>query len=88
MTPGRTSGALTVRYLSVETASAYLSLSRKAIYHRVSRREIPFIKRGRRVMFDRLVLDRWMQEKVIDCDAVVVLHSARPTKSRQKRGVK
>lgn len=68
-------------------AAAYLSLTKKALYHRVSRREIPFIKQGRRVLFDRYALDRWMEKKAVDHALIDVVHSARPTKPRQKREV-
>src|SRR5512146_2632422 len=49
------------RYFSVRQASRYLGRTEKAIYHLVARREIPFIKHRRRLMFDRLALERWMQ---------------------------
>ena len=54
------------RYLDVSAAAVYLSLSEKAIYHRVARRTIPFIKRGKRVLFDCQALDRWMRRGKVD----------------------
>ena len=54
------------RYLGVSAAAVYLSLSKKAIYHRVARRTIPFIKRGKRVFFDSQALDRWMRRGRVD----------------------
>ena len=50
------------RWLDVDTAAQYLCMSRHALYHRVSRRQIPFVRRGRIVRFDRQALDRWMSK--------------------------
>jgi len=41
------------RWLDVDAASYYLCMSVDALCHRVARREIPFVKRGRLVRFDR-----------------------------------
>ena len=57
------------RYFSVRQASRYLGRTEKAIYHLVARREIPFIKHRRRLMFDRLALERWMQRGRVDAAA-------------------
>jgi excisionase family DNA binding protein len=54
------------RYLSIRDAATYLSLTTRALYHRVDRRTVPFIKRGHRVWFDRIALDRWMREGAVD----------------------
>lgn len=48
------------RYLSVRAAATYLGRTPRAIYHLVERGQIPCIRRGRRVFFDRVELDRWM----------------------------
>jgi excisionase family DNA binding protein len=48
------------RYLDVKAAAEYLGRSEGAIRHLVERRQIPFIRQGGRVFFDRLSLDRWM----------------------------
>ena len=52
------------RWLDVDTASRYLCMSVDALYHRVARRQIPFVKNGRSVRFDRQALDRWMSKGV------------------------
>jgi excisionase family DNA binding protein len=54
------------RYLTLKQAANYLSLSPQALYLRIHRRTIPFIKDGTRVRFDRLALDRFMRERIID----------------------
>jgi excisionase family DNA binding protein len=56
----------TRRYLNIRDAATYLSLTTRALYHRVERRTVPFIKRGHRVWFDRLALDRWMRDGAVD----------------------
>lgn len=48
------------RYLSVRAASAYLGRSPHALYHLVARGQIPFLRCGTRVFFDRSELDEWM----------------------------
>src|SRR5579862_8946526 len=52
------------RWLDVDTAAQYLCMSRHAIYHRISRRQIPFVRRGRIIRLDRQALDRWMSKGV------------------------
>src|SRR4029079_16491370 len=52
------------RWLDVDTAAQYLCMSRHAIYHRISRRQIPFVRRGRIIRFDRQAPDRWMSKGV------------------------
>lgn len=51
---------MTPRYLNVEAAAAYLGDTEWALRHKVQRREIPFIKDGRRIKFDRHDLDAHM----------------------------
>jgi excisionase family DNA binding protein len=49
------------RWFDVRTAAKYLCMTRHAIYHRINRCQLPFIRGGRRVRFDRDALDRWMK---------------------------
>ena len=64
------------RYLSVNAAARYLGRSDKALYRLVGRREIPFIKQGRRLLFDRVALDKWMARGKVDAVAGPVVHSS------------
>jgi len=57
------------RYLSAKDAATYLGLTAAALYQKVYRREVPFIKKGKAVRFDRVALDAWMA-----ADKVDVLH--------------
>jgi excisionase family DNA binding protein len=54
------------RYLDARGAASYLALTKKAVYHRVSRRTIPYIRVGRLLRFDRDALDRWMRKSAVD----------------------
>jgi excisionase family DNA binding protein len=75
----------TPRFLTVHAAAVYLSLSRRALYHRVERRSIPFLKRGRRLWFDRKVLDRWMAAGAVDVFPADVIDSKTSRKSAPER---
>jgi excisionase family DNA binding protein len=52
------------RWFDVDAASRYLCMSVHALYHRIGRRQIPFVKHGRMIRFDRFALDRWMAKGV------------------------
>ena len=49
--------------LNVDECASYTRLSRFTIYTFVSKRRIPFIKLGRRTLFDRADIDRWIRSK-------------------------
>lgn len=49
------------RYFTVATVATYLGRTPKAIYRLLDRGEIPHIRIGRRVQFDRERIDRWME---------------------------
>jgi excisionase family DNA binding protein len=54
------------RLLTAAQAARYLGRkSPQSLYHLVARREIPYVKHGRNLRFDRLELDRWIQEDKI-----------------------
>jgi excisionase family DNA binding protein len=73
------------RFLTVHAAAAYLSLSRRALYHRVERGSIPFLRRGRRLWFDRKALDRWMAAGGVDVFPSHVIDSKTSRKSAPER---
>jgi excisionase family DNA binding protein len=74
------------RYFTVRQASRYLGRTESAIYHLVARRDIPFIKHRRRLMFDRLALERWMQRGKVDA-ASLGSGGGRPSRARaEERG--
>ena len=51
--------SLSHRFISLSTAANYLGLTEKALRKRVERREIPFRRVGRKLVFDLLELDQW-----------------------------
>lgn len=68
--PGPASAGEKVRHearlLTVEQAGKYLGLSRAAVFHRVARRELPFVRVGKRaIRLDREALDRWIEKKTV-----------------------
>jgi excisionase family DNA binding protein len=48
------------RFLSVKEAAQYLGRSEKSIYISVGRRQIPFPKWGKKLVFDREELDKFI----------------------------
>lgn len=50
-------------YLTIEECAEKTGFSEKAIYNKVHREEIPFVKRGRSLRFPRSEIDKWMQEE-------------------------
>jgi len=48
------------RYLDVKGAAQYLGMTVMAVYAAVARRQIPFRRQGRKLVFDRLELDAYM----------------------------
>lgn len=49
------------RLLTVKEAAAYLGRSESAVYHLVSRREIPVVRHGRNLRLDVKSLDAWVE---------------------------
>jgi excisionase family DNA binding protein len=53
------------RLLTIKEASEYLGKSVKALYHMVYRRQIPFVKMGKSIGFDKIALDKWIEKHTI-----------------------
>jgi excisionase family DNA binding protein len=51
------------KYLNVKSASKYLTLAKSTIYTYVHYRQIPFVKIGDRIVFEKAKLDRWVKSK-------------------------
>ena len=56
---------VTPRWLTIDEAAAYTGFAKGTLYHMVSDRRIPFVKKGRSIRFDRRRLDEWMEIDVI-----------------------
>lgn len=48
--------------LSIEEAGKYLNLAKQTLYGFTSKNLIPFIKRGKKLYFRKLDLDKWLME--------------------------
>jgi len=57
--------AIAPRYLRIPQAATYLGLAPKTLYRLAEERRIPHIKKGRTIFFDRMALDKWMQDGLI-----------------------
>lgn len=51
------------RYLNIDQASEYLALSKSYIQKLTSRRRMPYVKIGRRCLYDRVLLDKWIARR-------------------------
>lgn len=52
-----------IKLMNIEEAASYLGIKKSRLYTATRRRELPFIKVGRLVRFEREHLDRWIGEK-------------------------
>ncbi len=59
------SAPLTRRLISVQEAADYIGLSPDTVYTMVSEQRIPYVKVGRRTMFDVGHLDDWLKEHTV-----------------------
>ncbi|MBW4971174.1 helix-turn-helix domain-containing protein [Croceibacter atlanticus] len=55
--------------MTIKQLSAYLDLSLSAIYKLTSSKEIPHVKRGKRLYFDKKDIDAWVLEHKVTTTA-------------------
>lgn len=48
--------------LSIEQASEYLNLAKQTLYGFTSKKEIPFLKKGKKLYFKQQELDAWLNK--------------------------
>jgi excisionase family DNA binding protein len=48
-------------FMTVREVADYLKMRPLAIYRKVKRREIPFLKAGRSIRFQKDEIDRWLR---------------------------
>jgi len=53
-------------FLNEQEVSAYLNLGADDLRQRVKDREIPFQKRGRRIVFDKGEIDSWASRRILN----------------------
>jgi excisionase family DNA binding protein len=49
-------------YVSIQETSLYLNLSVHTIYKLTSKSQIPFIKKGKKLLFQKRELDLWLRD--------------------------
>jgi len=49
------------RLLSIPEVARFLGISQSTLYTLVSQQRVPFVKVGRRVLFDPVQLDQWIK---------------------------
>ena len=50
---------------TISEIAAFLRLKKSTVYHLVSRKEIPHIKIGGRLLFDKIMVEEWLSSKVV-----------------------
>lgn len=50
-----------LNFLTVKMLTKYIHMSESTIYHWVNKEQIPYIKLGGRILFDREEIDRWVK---------------------------
>ena len=76
--------------LTVQNATAFLRISPSTLYQLTSRHEIPFMKKGKRLYFNKEELRRWIEEGSIKPASVLekqaqVQSYLRPVKRQKLR---
>ena len=51
------------KYMTAQELAAYTRLAKSTIYLMVERNEIPYIRFGKRVMFESREIESWIEEK-------------------------
>lgn len=51
----------TDQFMRVQDVARYLQMKPLAIYRKVQRKEIPFLKAGRSIRFKKEDIDRWLR---------------------------
>lgn len=60
---GKSQSKASNEFLSIEEATQLVKLTKNTIYGMVSRREIPFYKRGKKLYFKASELSEWLNQK-------------------------
>jgi len=53
------------RLLNINEASEYLGIKKNSLYCWVSQKRIPYVKMGRKTMFDKISIERFIEENTI-----------------------
>ncbi len=56
------------RLLCVAELAEYLAVSKDFVYSLTYRKQIPFVKIGRAVRFNKAAIDRWLEKSSVEAD--------------------
>lgn len=54
--------------MDIRQAATYVSMSRHTLYEMVSKHQVPHIKMGRKLLFDKTDIDQWLSTRKVDID--------------------
>lgn len=74
--------------LTIEEAAQFLNLAKQTLYGMTSRNEIPFVKRTRKLYFNRTDLESWLQEGKRKSKAEIAIEAAQFVQSHKGKRVK
>jgi excisionase family DNA binding protein len=50
------------KYFNLTEAANYLGISKSSLYKKTASHLIPFIKPGKKILFNREVIDQWLEQ--------------------------
>ena len=54
------------RYIGARELAAYIDSTEGSVRQLARQRRIPHVRRGRRVLFDRIVIDKWLAAQAVE----------------------
>ena len=58
------------RLISIDEAASYMGIKKNTLYSWVWRRKLPFVKCGRRTMFDIKDIDEWIDGRKVKAEVL------------------
>lgn len=55
-----------MNYLDVTSLADYIKLSKSAIYKKTAANQIPFIKTGKKLLFKKEAIDKWLESHAFE----------------------
>ena len=53
--------------LNIQEASVYTNLSTSYLYKLVAKKEVPHLRAGYKILFNKFDLDKWLESKCVVC---------------------
>lgn len=51
--------------MNIDEASVYTNLSKSYLYKLVTKKQIPHVRLGYRIIFNKATIDQWIQKKIV-----------------------